>query len=184
MFYTLIRKEPSCLVITTNRQNPHETLRGDYDYIVEEKLYEVTPENVLPFRVLNSNELYVELMSVLDDKGLDSMTVWCAGSRPGYFYFSRMPIWYASGTYIPYPTYTSEPDYIKASMIRNPDEYNKRIEDLVDLSLKNYMDGAMGTKPTLSQERPVDDDILGYVVIPVKASVTPILSFSDTRDEK
>lgn len=184
MFYTLIRKDPSCLVITTDRQDPHETLRGDYDYIVEEKLHGVTAENVLPFRVIDSNELYTELMSVLDAKELDSMTVWFVGSRTGYTYFSRMPTWYADGIYIPYPTYSSEPDYIKASMIRNPDDYNKRIEDLVDLSLKNYMDGVMGEKPKLSQEHPVGDDVLGYIVIPVKASVTPILSFSDTRDEK
>lgn len=184
MFYTLIRKEPSCLVITTNRQDPHDTLRGDYDYIVEEKLHDVTEHNVLPFRVLDSNELYNELLSILDEKGLDSMTVWYVGSKTGYVCFSRTPMWYAHNTYIPYPTYTSEPDYIKASMLRDTDDYNKRIEDLVDLSFKNYMDGAMGDKPTLLRYRPDESDVLGYVVIPIKASVTPILSFSDTRDEK
>lgn len=187
MYYTLVRKDP-CLVITTNKQDPHTILCGDYDYIASEVLYGVTEEELVPFNVLTAMELYQKLNEILDELGKPMMQVQYVGTENALRLYMKVPMWYAHGISVPYPTYAEDPNVIKSEMVREPDEFTERIADLTDLALKNYADGVMlekeGSRPTLSQEQPEDykdGAILGYVLIPIRQGITPVMSFSDTR---
>lgn len=179
-YYAILSYDPFIFLTAKSNDDPLEILREDYSFIKEEGLYEITEE----FKPLTLAELYSALDKYMSDKDLRSIRIQSIGAEEYVRTYGHVDNYYASNLSVTYPTY-ADAETIREYAKHHPDEFKIALENALDLSLKNYMDAGMGSNDTsLSSARYSAEDIIGYVVIPIRVIKTPILSFQETRDER
>lgn len=177
--YSILSYDPFIFLTAKAETDPLDILREDYSFIKEDGLYPISE----PFNPITFVELYSTLDKYMQDKNLRSIQIQSVGAEEYIRLYYTPDKYYANGMYITYPTY-ADTNAIKDYSKHHPEEFKLALESAIDLSLKNYMDGGTGTCDTTLQEvAATDEDVIAYVMIPVKVIKTPILSFSETRDE-
>ena len=177
-YYAILSYDPFIFLTAKSNDDPLEILREDYSFIKEEGLYEITEE----FKPLTLAELYSALDKYMADKGLRNIRIQSVGAEEYVRTYGRVDHYYANNLFVTYPTY-ADTETIKDYAKHHPDEFKLALENALDLSLKNYMDSGMGSTDTsLDSVAKSDEDVIGYVVIPIRVIKTPILSFQETRE--
>ena len=175
--YAILSYNPFIFLIAKAETDPLDILREDYNFIKEDGLYPVSEA----FKPLTRVELCAALDKYMQDNNLDKIQIQAVGAEEFIQVYSIPTKYYANNIYISYPTY-ADTNAIKDYSKHHPKEFNIALENAVDLSLKNYIDGGMGTCDTSLQDTPInDEDVIAYVMIPLRVIKTPILSFSETR---
>ena len=177
-YYAILSYDPFIFLTAKSNDDPLDILREDYSFIKEEGLYEITEE----FKPLTLAELHAALDKYMTDKDLRNIHIQSVGAEEYVRTYGHVDNYYANNLFVTYPTY-ADTETIKDYTKHHPDEFKLALENALDLSLKNYMDFGMGSNDTsLDSVAKSDEDVIGYVVIPIRVIKTPILSFQETRE--
>lgn len=182
-YYTILSYDPFIVLSAKSTKDTMSILKSDYEYIKEEGYDGITKlEEFKP--LIKDIELYNILDKYMLDNNLDKVVVTYIGANEHTQLYYKCKNWYANDLHIVYPTYADKDTIVDYSK-HHTEDFIKALSSAMDLSLKNYCDGEMGPFSTIVSDAPKEDpDIIGYVMIPVKVFKTPILSFSQTREDQ
>ncbi len=182
--YTILSYNPFVFLTAISKDNSLDILKDDYDYIKDNGLDDVVvTEEFKP--IVADIDLYETIDHYMQEKGLDRLVIRSVGAKEYTRLYYNCNKWYANDLYIPYPTYCPDRDTIIDYARHHLDDFTTAISSATDLAFKNYMDNSMGAIETkLSTEPSTDEDIIGYVLLPIKIEKTKILSFNQTRENE